>query len=118
MKRTAVICALLLVLSSLAALTPKTWAGADQEQNIEQMVANAKTPADHQAIATYYDREATEYKSKAEFHRKLANTYKSLHLKPTDTVHHCEEMAKDFDTLAKDASALAKAHRKMASQAK
>ncbi len=118
MKPVTILCALTFLVLATAMPIPAIGADAVQEANLEQMIANAKTPADHEAIATYYDREAADNASTAEFHRKLAKTYADLHIKPTDMRHHCEEMAKYFAGVARDAKLLAAEHREMAKKAK
>ena len=118
MKPITILCALAFLVLVTALPVPTMGASAAQEANLEQMIANAKTPADHEAIAAYYDREAADGDSKAEFHTKLAKTYRDLRIKPTDMSHHCEQMAKYFDGVARDAKLLAAEHREMAKKAK
>jgi hypothetical protein len=86
------------------------------------MIAKAKSPADHEAIAAYYDKEATEAEAKAEQHKKMADSYTKLrpdhpaslegHLKPLPG--HCRAEAKYYEGIATENRALAAAHRKMA----
>src|SRR4029450_6282520 len=59
---------------------PTQRAGAQPAEkfDLEKAIAGAKTPADHQAIASYYDREAATAKDKAAEHRRLAETYRTL----------------------------------------
>jgi hypothetical protein len=86
------------------------------------MIAKAKTAADHEAIAAYYDKEATAADAKAAEHKKMAETYTKLrpdhpaslqgHLKPLPA--HCEAEAKYYEGIATENRALATAHRKMA----
>jgi len=118
MKPVTILCALAFLVLVTALPMPTMGASAAQEADLEQMIANAKTPADHEAIAAYYDREAADNDSKAEFHRKLAKTYADLHVKPSDMRNHCEQMAKYFEGAAKDAKLLAAEHREMAKKAK
>ena len=68
----------LAMLALAAALYLSTqWTGAQQAEkfDLEKAVTGAKTPADHEAIASYYDREGATAKAKAEEHRKLAESY-------------------------------------------
>ena len=118
MKPVTILCALAFLVLVTALPIPAMGASAAQEADLEQMIANAKTPADHEAIATYYDREAADNDSKAEFHKKLAKTYADLHIKPSDMWNHCEQMAKYFEGVARDAKLLAAEHREMAKKAK
>ncbi len=63
MKRVTILLAAGLVLLAAVSL-PIIEAGAQQtavtDDNLNQMIASAKTPADHEAIAAYYDAEAAE----------------------------------------------------------
>ena len=93
-------------------------AADDQSASLEQMLENAKTPADHKAIAAYYDREAAEAKEKAEMHRKTAERYRSFNMKPHDMVDHCDDLATSYSRVAKDAADMAAAHRATAKSAK
>lgn len=42
---------------------------------IEEMIAGAKTPADHQAIANYYKTEASKALAKAQEHEQMGASY-------------------------------------------
>src|SRR5260370_37000965 len=65
-----------------AASLPMMRAGALQavvtEDNLDQTIASAKTPANHEAIAAFYEQEAADAKKKAGIHRRTAETYRSL----------------------------------------
>ncbi len=107
----------LAVLLVLAALTlPIARATAQQpvvtESNLTEMIKNAKTPAEHEAIAAFYDREAAANEERAKIHRNDANIY----AKPGMTLH-CNNLARDFRRAAKEDKALAAAHREMAKKA-
>ena len=74
MKRVTPILAAGLVLLAATAL-PTIRAGAQTavtDDNLNESIASAKTAADHEAIAAYYDQEATSAEAKAALHR-LAN---------------------------------------------
>lgn len=95
---------------------------AAEQQDIAAMIANAKTSADHEAIASYYDQQASEAKKQAEMHRQMAKSYTvgssigkgSL----TPAPQHCAALAKDYDSAAQEYATLAAAHRSMAKAAK
>ena len=96
-----------------------------EEKNLEEMVQNAKTPADHEAIAKLYDDEAARARSKAEEHRKMGGRYTHYEsgTPTTQGVHfdmpkHCENLTKSDEQAAKEAEAMAAAHRAMAKNAK
>ncbi|HKF28413.1 MAG TPA: hypothetical protein VKB29_04250 [Candidatus Binataceae bacterium] len=88
------------------------------DDNLSQSIANAKTAADHEAIAAYYDQEAADAKKKADLHRNVADTYQKLNIaKPVGMVNMCKGLVKYWDKVADQAKDLAKAHREMAKAA-
>jgi hypothetical protein len=92
-----------------------------QTFNLEKAVSEAKTPADHEAIASYYDKEAASTKDKAAEHRRLAENYRTqaatgrAPLQPMGL--HCQQLAQTYESAAADYTALAAAHRQMAQEA-
>ncbi len=86
-------------------------------EDINSMVANAKTSADHEAIAKHYDEVAADCSAKAEEHNNLITTYSVV---PGSSANdkHCDKMINDLKDCAKEASELAAAHRKLAAAAK
>ena len=118
MKRVTILLAAGFVLVAAASL-PIVRAGAQQavvsDDNVGQMVANAKTPADNEAIAAYYEQQAAEAKKKADLHRRMAETYRKLQIpKPVYMAEMCDGMAKLWEKIASDDERLVKAHREMA----
>ena len=111
MKRVAVLLggALLVLGMTLATIR----AGAQPEvvtnDNLNQMIAGAKTPADHEAIAAYYDHEAASNQKMAELHRASENIYTK-----TINVLHCKALIKSYEEAARADQALAAWHREMA----
>src|SRR5262245_24752711 len=61
----------------IVALAYLPFGAAQEEKSIEQMLTEAKTPADHEAIAAYYDKEAQEAHSKHAEHQKMKEWYKN-----------------------------------------
>lgn len=95
-------------------------AGAQQTEkfDLEKAVTGAKTPADHEAIAFYYDKEGTTATAKAEEHRKLAEAYRNLAGKGQFQMEdHCRRLMQSYETISTENAALAKAHRQMAQEA-
>src|SRR3954451_6577613 len=86
---------------------------AQEGKTIEQMISEAKTPADHEAIVAYYEKEAQEAHQKHEEHLKLRAAYARIpHLaSKTGLPAHCNSIAKNYE-------ALAKLHQNMAKSAK
>ena len=116
---TLAIFALVAVLS----LPPQRVGAAEaQTFNLEKAVSEAKTPADHEAIAAYYDKEAATAKDKAAEHRRLVETYRTLAATPRgqgfqSMGNHCQKLAQTYESAAADNTALAAAHRQMAQEA-
>lgn len=112
---------LIAALMVLAVILPTVRAGAQTatvtDDNLNQMIANAKTPADHEAIAAYYDKEAARLAEYARLHHSTHETYEKFRLKPPDMAHHCDELAKSYQRGADQATALAKEHRAMEKEA-
>ena len=85
------------------------------------MVKNAKTPADHEALATMYDKEAADAKAHAAEHRQMAKTYQSNMVKGTGASampQHCANLAKHFDQEAAMYESMAATERAEAKRAK
>jgi hypothetical protein len=121
MRRVTILLATVLVLFAATSL-PTISAGAQQalvtDDNLDQMIASAKMPAEHDAIAAFYEQQAADAKKKAELHRNTADTYRKLKIsKPLDMAEMCDGIAAMWDKIAADNSRLAKAHREMAKQA-
>ena len=121
MKRVTMLLAAGIIMLAAATL-PTIRAGAEQavvtDGNLEQMITSAKTPADHEAIAAYYEQEAADAKKKADLHRRAADTYRKMNIsKPVGMANMCDTIVKMWDKIAADASKLAKDHRKMAKNA-
>ncbi len=60
----------------VAAATLPTARAFAQDENIEQMIENAKTAADYEAIAAYYEKKADEAQQQLQWHESLYKTYK------------------------------------------
>ncbi|MEW6270183.1 MAG: hypothetical protein AB1689_12905 [Thermodesulfobacteriota bacterium] len=89
-------------------------------ESLPGMISSAKTAADHEKIATYYDAAAKEARQRAEDHEQMGQAYKSLggalvHKLKLD--EHCSRLTKSGRTDAEDYEGLAKAHRAMAQSA-
>src|SRR5262250_2316003 len=120
MQRLGALCVAVLALVSVLAVPPPR-ARAAEEMDIDKMIESAKTPADHEAIAAYYDHEAAAARAKAEEHRKMGEDYKKAGGALTHKTHfdeHCQSLVRIYEGAAKENAALAAAHRQMAKQAK
>ncbi len=92
------------------------WAGGGK--SIEQMIAEAKTPADHEAIAAFYEEQARLVRQRQMQHERMRDSYAGRYpTKKTVMVTHCNQIIKRHQEMAQDYEALAKLHREMAQAA-
>jgi hypothetical protein len=82
------------------------------DANLGEKLKNAKTAADHEMIAEYYDKQAADNAQKAALHRTMKNVY----FKPPLQAH-CSRLAEAYQEAADQDKALAAAQRAMAKQA-
>jgi hypothetical protein len=85
---------------------------AGEGQSIVQMVRDAKTPADNQAIAAVFEKEAQAVQQKAKEHSQLKDAYAA---KPDmqKMVSHCDMIAKQYQEIATELTAMAEMYKKM-----
>ena len=82
--------------------------------NLEQTITEARTPAQHETMATYYDRAAATAHAKAAEARKLAATYRDLTGRSTFQIgDHYRQLAQYYESLAVDYTAHAKVYRQL-----
>ena len=120
MKRITFFLAPILMLITVASL-PIIRAGAQSsivtDDNLNEMIANAKTPSDHEAIAAYYEQQAADAKKKAALHRNTADTYRKLKIsKPVGMAEMCDGIATMWTKIASGDTKLANAQRELAKQ--
>lgn len=110
MKRVTGLVAGCLIL--LAMVLPVITAGAQPapvtSDNLNQMIAAAKIPADHEAIAAYYDHEAAENEKMVALHKASKNIYSKA-----NNQMHCSSLIKAYEGAARESKALAASHRAM-----
>jgi hypothetical protein len=115
-----------LLLGSLLLLTvgdavPVGPAAAADAPDITQLIATAKTPADHEKIAAYYDKEAAADRASAELHRRMLESYRKAGgalIEKWHLDHHCESLINDYEKAATMNATMAETHRKLAAEAK
>ena len=112
----------LALLLALGVALPTAQALADED--ITQKVQTAKTAADHEAIASYYDAQAAEASQKAAMHKKMGESYKSFATSSgkgsgvSAMPQHCAALAKTYSAEAAHYKAMADTERKLAKAAK
>jgi hypothetical protein len=114
----------------LVAIIGAGGAQALDADDLPSAVENAKTAADHEAIAAFYEGEAKEARAQAEQHRAMGSTYKKhqQHSMPAgkgvpSTLNktmppHCDQLTATYEAAAKEYEAMAAAHREEASAIK
>ena len=131
MKKLLVRLALVIMMGfSVVAGSPFTADAKDKisPKAMKEMIAEAKTAADHKAIADYYYAEAAKARANAAKHEPMAQGYREWYQaagkgwrKGTyapGTIAHCEGLVKDYTAAAEDLTALAKEHEAMAAKIK
>ena len=98
----------------LTAATP-TYPAAESGLQATQ-IESAKTPAEHEAVATLFENEAASLTRKSEMHDGMAKTYSVPGGKPAIAAlaRHCAAVAKDYKAAAKQNLELAAIHRQLA----
>ena len=87
---------------------------AREGKNIVQKVRDAKTPADQQAIAAFFEKEAQAAQQAAKQHNELKAVYAAKPDMQT-MVSHCDMLVKQYQEIATELTAMADMHKKMAS---
>ena len=87
-----------------------------------QTVLKAKTPADHEALAKYFDAAAKEMQSKLQDHQKMYEQYQAesqyYGRQGLDMESMCRGLIHAYEQAAKENTDMATSHRKMAAEAK
>ena len=109
-----VLLALDLLVTALHLAPP--YAGAEEgvQFALEKAMTEAKTPAQHATMASYYDRAAATAHAKAAESRKLAATYRDMAMTGRSTFQigdHYRQLERYYENLAVDYTAHAKVYR-------
>jgi hypothetical protein len=109
MKNSLVRLAIVAVMGLIVASTNPFSAEAKEKiskRALKEMIAGAKTAADHKAIADYYYAEAAKARAKADGHDQMAAWYrkagegvKKIPYTPR-TIDHCERLVKNYKSTA------------------
>jgi len=87
---------------------------------LQQRIEAARTRADHQALTTYYEREAAGARATAAEHRQMAKTYQGMALSGRgggSMTAHCNSIVRMYEGIAAAYDDLATDHRQMAERA-
>jgi hypothetical protein len=92
------------------------------KQQLQTLIATAKTPAQHERIARYYEAKAQSDLVQAKEHAQMAAEFKQNNVTSSakyanGTVNHCEYLAASLKKDAAKMEALAQDHEQMAERA-
>lgn len=111
-----------IAVAQVSAAEPK---GSLSNQQVRELVANAKTEDDHMKLAHHYAAMAEKHEAEAVEHEALAVEYarhpqlgSSKHPMGPNTAEHCKYFAQHCRESAKEMRAMSAAHEAMAKEAK
>ena len=89
------------------------------KQQLNTLIATAKTPAEHERIAKFYESSAQDYRAQAQEHEAMIAAYKansslSTNKNQASTISHCEYFVKTLKDLAVKSDELSQLHEEMA----
>jgi len=89
------------------------------KQQLNTLIATAKTPAEHQRIAQFYQSQALDYLAQSKEHEAMVAAYKANpsmtnNKNQASTINHCEYFVQTFKDLAAKSQELAQLHEQMA----
>ncbi len=109
-----------IALSVMACASTELHPGHSTE--IKALMQNAKTAADHEALAAHFEEEAQIYKSKAADHMKLLNQYErepwmfGKQAAGLNYIEHCKLLIQLENQTAQEDLEMAKIHRAIADE--
>jgi hypothetical protein len=92
------------------------------KRQVSALAASARTPAEHQRIADYYNMKVQSLLAESATHQKMAEQFKANPVtnsakQQTGTVNHCQYLAVSLRNRAEQFQRLAQQHKQMAEQA-
>lgn len=92
------------------------------KQQLNTLIATAKTPAEHERIAQFYEARAQDFRAQANEHEAMVAAYKANSSLSNDknrasTIGHCEYFVQTFKEMAAKSHELAQLHEQMAKDA-
>jgi len=126
-KTAALVAVLALGLAAAGGANSAVPAQGVDATNLPELISTAKTPADHEALAAWYEQQAGEARKQVAFHERMieryeiapyAEYYKGTHHDTAGFVMQCKALMQANEQAEKDFTALAKLHRQMAADAK
>jgi hypothetical protein len=129
MKRTFAILSVLslAIIMTVAAVgqtasAPQTKPEHLSKGQLNSLISTAKTPAEHQRIAQFYQSQAQDYLAQSKEHEAMVAAYKSNtslinNKNQAGTINHCEYFVQTFKDMAVKSQELAQLHEQMAKEA-
>jgi hypothetical protein len=124
MKGSFAVLSLILVMTFAAAAQTASQSKPEQltKKQLNALIASAKTEAEHNRIAAYFQGKAADLEAQAGEHESMiaayeANTTLSNDKNRASTIDHCQYYVKTFKALADKNRELAIMHERMASEA-
>lgn len=108
---------LLALVTALYVPAPPAGAAEATPFDLGRAVAGAQTAGDHEAIATYYDREHATAQAQAATHQQMATAYRTIGGGKLRMEEHCRQLVHSYESAAAGYAALALAHRQLAQAA-
>jgi len=81
---------------------------------LKMLIAAAKTPAEHQRVAQYYQMETQKYLAQSEKHKEMLAAYEQNYYRRASFIHHCQYEVQKFTDKAAKSQGLAQLHALMA----
>ncbi|MBL8317838.1 MAG: hypothetical protein JNJ42_05505 [Burkholderiaceae bacterium] len=109
----------LLLLSAVLASCASAPGGPSPD--LLQKIESARTRSDHEALSTYYIKQAAAARALAAEHRKMAQSYQGMFAGGRGGASmpaHCNAIVRSQEGIATEYEGMAAAHRQMAEQAK
>jgi len=110
----------LLILVFLTSSIGLVWSEATiNPDQLDRLIMEARSKADHENLAQYFEQEAQALQEKADRHQKLAEDYEkggSYEKVKGFMLQHCNAMIRIYRQGAEENLALAKMHRQLAAE--
>jgi len=94
---------------------------AEPEHDLEELVQIAKSGAEHEFVAAQYETQARDMLARAQWHERTGLLYQGMEhatgIGP-GYARHCEALARNLSSAARESEEIAKLHRELAAQAK
>lgn len=94
-------------------LAPIAKAEVITKENVAKRIAEAKTAADHEALASYFRAQAAEAAAMLKIHQNMKTWYGPVEKFPYDStwmINHCQNLVRTYRLAQEEYESLAEAH--------